>query len=330
MDRGRPLTPIPTTLVSGFLGAGKTTLLNHVLANAGGTRIAVLVNDFARINIDAKLIASIEAGIMALSNGCVCCNMRGDLIRALQETAKRIPRPEHIIIETSGISDPHLIGNALRQPEIACHVALDAVLTVVDACNLLLLVNDDRELALDQIAAADIVLLNKVNDVDEPTLAAVHQSIDDVSPSARVIEMSHGKIAIEIVVGKKGEVARRFNAGFRAAAVRSLRRNNQNRNPYRSVSWTSNQPLMLDQAVEVIRNLPATIFRGKGILHIVESPGTRAVWHLVGKRSVVKADGPWTGSPGSELVLIGSASEDELRYFCDAFSKCVVSLAARP
>src|ERR1700755_2660509 len=125
--------PVPVLLVTGFLGAGKTTIVNHLLANADGRRIAAIVNDFGAINIDAELIAGASDGVVSLANGCICCSLEGDLLRTLSTLLRRDPKPEFIVIETSGIADPADIVRNLMDPLIWREGPLEAVLCVVDA-----------------------------------------------------------------------------------------------------------------------------------------------------------------------------------------------------
>ena len=125
--------PVPILLVTGFLGAGKTTVVNHLLAHAEGRRIAAVVNDFGAINIDAELIAGASDGVVSLSNGCICCSLEGDLLRTLAALLRRDPRPEFIVIETSGIADPSDIVRNLMDPLIWREAPLETVLCVVDA-----------------------------------------------------------------------------------------------------------------------------------------------------------------------------------------------------
>ena len=110
--------PIPILLVTGFLGAGKTTLVNRILQQADGRRIAAVVNDFGAINIDAELIAGAEDGVVSLADGCICCSLEGDLLRTLANLLRRSPRPEAIVIETSGVADPEDIIRNLMDPVI--------------------------------------------------------------------------------------------------------------------------------------------------------------------------------------------------------------------
>src|SRR5712672_1356358 len=117
-DVWRLIVPVPILLVAGFLGAGKTTVVNHLLAHAEGRRIAAVVNDFGAINIDAELITGASEGIVSLTNGCICCSLQGDLLRTLGALLRRDPRPEFIVIETSGVADPSDIVRNLMDPLI--------------------------------------------------------------------------------------------------------------------------------------------------------------------------------------------------------------------
>src|ERR1700743_2264339 len=124
---------VPVVLVAGFLGAGKTTVVNHLLAHAEGKRIAAVVNDFGAINIDAELITGAADGVVSLSNGCICCSLESDLLRTLANLLRRDPRPEFIVIETSGVADPTDVVRNLMDPVVWKEAPLETVLCVVDA-----------------------------------------------------------------------------------------------------------------------------------------------------------------------------------------------------
>src|SRR5215212_8102379 len=125
--------PVPILLVTGFLGAGKTTVVNHLLAHAEGRRIAAVVNDFGAINIDAELIAGASDGVVSLTNGCICCSLQGDLLRTLAGILRCNPRPDNIVIETSGVADPADIVRNLMDPVIWKEAPLETVLCVMDS-----------------------------------------------------------------------------------------------------------------------------------------------------------------------------------------------------
>src|SRR5689334_2035972 len=156
--------PVPILLVAGSLGAGKTTVVNHLLSHADGRRIAAVINDFGAINIDAELVAGASNGVVSLSNGCICCSLESDLLRTLASLLRRDPRPEYIVIETSGVADPADIVRNLMDPLIWREAPLETVLCVVDATTPAETLND--ALLRSQLRAADVVALSKVDLVD--------------------------------------------------------------------------------------------------------------------------------------------------------------------
>src|ERR1700689_3392867 len=164
---------VPVVLVAGFLGAGKTTVVNHLLAHAEGRRIAAVVNDFGAINIDAELIAGASDGIVSLANGCICCSLEGDLLRTLAALLRRDPRPEAIVIETSGVADPTDIVRNLMDPVIWREAPLETVLCVVDATIAVAMLDD--ALLRSQVRAADVIALSKT----DLAAAADHAQVRD-------------------------------------------------------------------------------------------------------------------------------------------------------
>ncbi len=175
------MMPLPLTVISGYLGAGKTTLINRLLAEDHGLKLMVLVNDFGAINIDSALIEAQGDETLSLTNGCVCCTMGADLFMALGDVLDRDPRPDHIVIEASGIADPAAIANAARaEPDLS----YAGVVTLVDAQNALALLDDPliAPQVAQQITVADLVLLSKTDEVP-PTLATRLKSIGARAPA---------------------------------------------------------------------------------------------------------------------------------------------------
>lgn len=166
------LPPLPMTVVSGYLGAGKTTLINRLLAEPHGLRLLVLVNDFGAINIDAALLASQDEDTIALTNGCVCCTMGSDLFMALGDVLDRRPRPDHLIVEASGVADPVAIANAaIAEPELS----YAGILTVVDGLNGTDILADTQigTQVGQQITAGDMVLVSKTDAVSDDLAEAI-------------------------------------------------------------------------------------------------------------------------------------------------------------
>src|SRR6516164_5466518 len=184
--------PVPILLVTGFLGAGKTTVVNHLLANAEGRRIAAVVNDFGAINIDAELIAGASDGVVSLSNGCICCSLEGDLLRTIANLLRRDPRPEYIVIETSGVADPSDIVRNLMDPIIWREASLETVLCVMDATTPLATLDD--ALLRSQLRAADVVALSKVDLVDTAACAQMHDAVRALRPATMVVDALYGDV----------------------------------------------------------------------------------------------------------------------------------------
>src|SRR5689334_19032783 len=183
---------IPILLVAGFLGAGKTTVVNHILAHADGRRIAAVVNDFGAINIDAELIAGASDGVVSLSNGCICCSLEGDLLRTLAGILRRDPRPECIVIETSGVANPADIVRNLMDPVIWREAPLETVLCVVDATTPVLKLQDP--LLRSQVMAADILALSKTDLVDAAERERIGDAVKAIRPAAVLVEALHGQV----------------------------------------------------------------------------------------------------------------------------------------
>lgn len=304
------LTAIPVTVLSGFLGAGKTTLLNNLLNADHGLKIAVLVNDFGEINIDAQLIVGIAGETVTLSNGCICCTIRDDLLRAVLDLLRRSDPPEYVIIEASGVSDPMAVAMTFRLPELADHVRLDSVITVVDADHLLELSDHDAMLAYDQIGVADIVILNKVDLVTSEYLQQVEAEIDRLVPNTRIIRTTYANVPPALLLGVgRFDTERLAERPSRDVHVHGAGDANDHAHDhslvYSTWNFAADRPFVLDRLKDVLDALPLTIYRAKGVIWLKEYPQETAVFHLVGKRASLHLSGPWRDRPRCQLILIG-------------------------
>jgi G3E family GTPase len=193
--------PIPVTVVTGFLGAGKTTLLNRILTEQHGKKYAVIVNEFGEIGIDNDLIVGADEEVFEMNNGCVCCTVRGDLIRVIEGLMKRKGRFDAILVETTGLAKPAPVAQTFFVDEdVRKKTQLDAIVTVADAKHLPLRLEDSEE-AVEQIAFADVVLLNKTDLVSKDDLAALERRIRALNPTARLHRMTRGDIALDKIMG---------------------------------------------------------------------------------------------------------------------------------
>lgn len=193
---------IPVTVLTGYLGSGKTTLLNRILSEDHGKRYAVIVNEFGEIGIDNDLIVESDEEIYEMNNGCVCCTVRGDLVRVVEGLTRRPGRFDAIIVETTGLADPAPVAQTFFMDEdVRAKTRLDAVVALVDAKHLPLRLKDSNE-AQDQIAFADVVVLNKTDLVTPQELAEVEATIRAINPSARIHRTERARVALSEVLDR--------------------------------------------------------------------------------------------------------------------------------
>lgn len=194
---------IPVTVLTGYLGAGKTTLLNRILSEPHGKKYAVIVNEFGEIGIDNDLIVGVDEEVFEMNNGCVCCTVRGDLVRIINGLMKRKGKFDAIIVETTGLADPAPVAQTFFVDEdIRRHAALDAVVTVADAKWLSQRLKDAPE-AKNQIAFADVIVLNKTDLVDGGEIAEVEARIRGLNPYARLHRSERCQVALAEVLERK-------------------------------------------------------------------------------------------------------------------------------
>jgi G3E family GTPase len=340
-----PKHGLPVTIITGFLGSGKTTLLNHILTNQQGLKTAVLVNEFGEIGIDNELIVTTDENMVELNNGCICCTINNDLAEAVYKILEREDKIDYLVVETTGLADPLPVALTFLGTELRDLTRLDSIVTLVDCENFSLdLFNS--EAAHSQIAYGDIILLNKVDLVDEGDVDALEVRIRDIKAGARMLRTTKSQVPLPLILSVglfesdkyfKGETSEHqhdhdhhdhhdhahdhdhhdhdhHHHDHDHDHDHDHHSHHLENDGFTSLSFQSDKPFAIRKFQHFLDNqLPENVFRAKGILWFDESPN-RHIFHLSGKRFSIEDD-EWNGKPKkNQLVLIGqNLDHDKLR-----------------
>ena len=334
MNAGDPESAVargtmPVTILTGFLGAGKTTLLNRILNGDHGLRVAVLVNDFGSINIDADLVVGVESDVISLANGCVCCSIRDDLIEAVQQVIERPEQPEYVLLEASGVADPAGIAVTFTDAGLRDRIRLDSITCVVDA-EQVFAAPEQMQLKLWQIGCADLLILNKVDLVGRDQIERIKAWLDEHFHRYRIIEAKHGEVPLAILLSAGPFDAAQWEPGSRDHEQHACQDPNchqphhDHTHAFSTSSYETDQPLLLAALREVASRLPVNIYRCKGVIYTADVPERRAVLQVVGKRVDISLQDEWGDrTPRTQIVAIGTAGGIEVETLRDKFDLCL-------
>jgi G3E family GTPase len=326
---------IPVTVLTGFLGAGKTTLLNSLLSQKHGYKCAIIINEFGPVSIDNQLVVGVDEEILELNNGCLCCRVRGDLVRSLGELLRKQKRFDYVLIETTGLADPNPVVHTFKASELAENLRLDGVVTVVDARHL------DKELNTSpepraQIAAADVVILNKTDLVSGEELDRLETRIRKMNALAQIYRTQRSQI----------DPAKIFNLKARELSAPLVVHEDVHGHPSHehehehehghehhhdeevaSFYLSEERPLDLAKVEawlsEIIKTMGEKLYRSKGILHIKGQP-KRVVFQGVQTMFEAVPDRFWDNGEKriSQMVFIGKdLDEKKIRA---GFQSCLI------
>jgi G3E family GTPase len=302
----KPTQRLKVSIITGFLGSGKTTLVNNILKNKKKWKVAVIVNEFGEVGIDNQLMFSTKEDIIELSNGCICCQVRGDIIETILNVLKKYKKLDYMIIETSGVANPIPVAQTFFLDELQPYTEMDSIITVVDAFHFK--ENLKKSNAEDQIKAADIILLNKIDTVNKTKIKTIKSAIKKLAPQARIIETTNSSVPLALILNIGQFDVKRFldKQGKWKEEDHDHDKfgNHIEEDGIISFMFKSTKPMDMHKFQLFAQNLPESICRSKGIIYF-KGLKNKAIYQQVGRRIDVKTQQAWGKKKETQIVFIG-------------------------
>ncbi|MDB6054051.1 MAG: Cobalamin biosynthesis protein CobW [Verrucomicrobiales bacterium] len=331
---------LPVTVLTGFLGAGKTTLLNHLLTQKHGYKCAIIINEFGSISIDNQLVVGADEEIIELNNGCLCCRVRGDLIKSLNNLFQKQKRFDYVVIETTGLADPGPIAQTFGQKELADKLRLDGIITVVDARHFEKELNTAPE-TRQQVAFADVLLLNKADLVESAELEKLEGTLQRMNPLAKIYRTQKSQIDVAKILNIKAREATTPLPVFPSRGGFKILNNpppvphsevehhhHHHDDDVSSFYFTEDRPLDLNKTEawlgNVINTLGDRIYRCKGILYVKGQP-KRLVFQGVQMMFEAYPDRFWNVGEQKQSQLVFIGKELNQKEIQGTFESCLAT-----
>ncbi|MEP3909706.1 MAG: GTP-binding protein [Sneathiella sp.] len=313
---------IPVTVIGGYLGAGKTTLLNGLLTGRHGKRLAVLVNDFGSVNIDASLIETNDGDTISLSNGCVCCSIADDLGQALSDIAAWQEPPDQVFIEASGVADPEKIA---RYGQGWPGFELALVLTLIDAETIRSRAQDKfvGGLVVRQMQAADIIVINKIDLVQEKEREALDRWMETKTGGQKMITAIHAHVPQELLLSHDFDSVMQGQGGKHVRQISLMEPDHSHQ--FATSVFKANQMMSGEKLGAVLDSLPASVIRAKGFVTLAEAPQKRHILQMVGRRWTLMPEKQAPCQPSDTIItLIGLRNEFDAAALHKEFERTLV------
>jgi len=311
---------IPAYIFTGFLGSGKTTCINQILNSTSGIRFGVIVNDFGSINIDKHLIEGTDGQIIALENGCICCTLRNSLSDTITSFLSAEYQPDTLVIEASGVADPAGIISLLEGEELRKKVRIAGVICLVDAEGINSVSWIMSHQVRKQIKSADLILLNKV---DRVSAAAKNSVIKEWIPqNTPVLETEYAALPVTLLLGTSHVIKHDQDPSGNHTDHHHI----HDEHGFSTISWTSTSPIRLSCLQSLMKNLPTSIIRAKGLAYLDEFPTQQVIIQVVGKRVSVTKGRSWSShQPSTMLTFIGIGDNIKKYDLSNRLQSCVVN-----